>query len=168
MPLQKRIVIHGRLQRDGPELDVLMRARGFRVYGVEAESELVDVVGFSQPDAAIVVGPPHRPFLSRLVAASQSNAQTLIVVLWPGAPVEEAVSLLDMGVDYVALTYQPDWLGAQIRASLRRLGRERSAPNLIDLDYLRIDLQQRTVTVNAREVPLTRTEFDVLRVLAER
>jgi DNA-binding response OmpR family regulator len=94
--------------------------------------------------------------------------RSILVVVWPQIPVSDAVTLLDVGADYVAASFQPDWLAAQIRAALRRFGMERVAPSVIELGYLRVDLQQRRVTVNEREVPLTRTEFDVLRVLAER
>jgi len=51
---------------------------------------------------------------------------------------------------------------------LRRFGSERMPPSIMELGYLKIDLHQRQVTVNGREVGLTRTEFDVLRVLGER
>jgi DNA-binding response OmpR family regulator len=82
--------------------------------------------------------------------------------------VSDAVELLEIGADYVANTHNPDVLAAQIRAFLRRFGRERLAPSVIELDQLRIDLHQRRVTLNDHEVPLTPTEFAVLRVLAER
>jgi len=65
-------------------------------------------------------------------------------------------------------TSNADWLGAQIRAMLQRLARERSAPAVIEIGYLRIDLNQRAVTANGEEVHLTPTEFEVLRALAER
>jgi hypothetical protein len=48
---------------------------------------------------------------------------------------------------------------------LRRFGAERMPASVMELGYLKIDLHQRQVTVNGREVGLTRTEFDVLRVL---
>lgn len=166
--LQKRLVVYGRLPREGPELDVLLRARGFQVYAVEAEDELFDALEFSQPDGAVLMGPADFPSLCRVVSTCQTLGHSLLVVLRPGIPVNDAVTLLDSGADYVSTTFQPDWLAAQIRSGLRRFGMDRSAPSVIELGYLRIDLQQRQATVSDRLVPLTRTEFDVLRVLAER
>lgn len=168
MALEKRVILFGHLDREGPELDAFLMARGFRVYTVENELELLDVANFSRPDAILLVGPPPHPLLSQLLRVSQRVGQTLVMVLWPSAPVNEAVKLLDLGIDHVITSFQPDWLAAQIRADLRRTGRERSAPSILDLDYLRIDLERRSVTVHGREVMLTRTEFDVLQVLAER
>lgn len=168
MALEKRLVIFGRLPREGAELDVLLQNRGFQVYTVETEDEFIDVVRYSQPDGALIAGRPLLPALARIVSTSRSSGQSLVVVVWPGAPVGDAVEILDMGADYVAPSYQPDLLAAQIRACLRRIGRDRTAPSVIELGHVRIDLQQRQVTVNGRELALTPTEFAVLRVLAER
>lgn len=168
MALGKRLVVFGRLDRDGPDLDALLRDRGFQVYATEAEDDLLDALEFSQPDVVAVMGPVSTPVLARFISVGQNTGSSLIAVVWPGVPVQTAVSLLEMGVDYVASTYQPDWLAAQLHAYLRRVGRERSAPSVIELGHLRIDLQQRQVTVSGREVALTPTEFSVLRVLAER
>jgi len=65
-------------------------------------------------------------------------------------------------------TSNAEWLGAQIRAMLQRLARERSAPAVIEIGYLRINLNQGAVTANGEEVHLTPTEFEVLRALADR
>lgn len=168
MPLQKRLVVYGRPPREGPELDTLLRTRGFQVYAVETEEELLDSLEFSQPDAAVLCAPHDLPSLCRLLAAGGAIGDSLLFVLRPGIPVKDAVDVLDAGADHVASSFQPDMLAAQIRASLRRCGMQRAATTVIELGYLKIDLQQRQVTISDRVVPLTRTEFDVLRVLAER
>lgn len=168
MPLEKRIVAFGRLPREGTELEVLLRDRGFQVYTVDTEDELIDVVKFSQPDVTLLAGRPGGALLARLISSNQSSSQSLIVVVWPGIPVPDALELFETGVDYVSGSYQPEWLAAQVRAALRRFGRERNAPSVIELGDLLIDLQRRNVTLRKREVPLTPTEFSILRVLAER
>jgi DNA-binding response OmpR family regulator len=103
-----------------------------------------------------------------LINVSQNAGQSLLVAVSPGITTPDATQLLDMGIDYVSSAYQPDWLAAQLRAFLRRSGRERSAPATIELGNLLIDLSQRQVTKNGDDVALTPTEFSVLRVLAER
>jgi two-component system response regulator MtrA len=70
--------------------------------------------------------------------------------------------------DYVRKPYELPELVARVRAALRRVGRreEDPAPEL-RLGPLRIDLAGRTVTRNGSgEIPLTRTEFDLLVELA--
>jgi DNA-binding response OmpR family regulator len=166
--LEKRLVVYGRVSRDGPDLDVLLRERGFQVYAVEREEDLFDALQYSQPDCAVIAGPPDLYNLARVVATGQAIGRSLIVVVRTGMPVADAVTLLETGADYVSSSYQPDWLAAQIRAGLRRFGRDRHATSIIELGYLAIDLQKRQVMVGGRDINLTRTEFDVLRVLAER
>ncbi|MGH2449582.1 MAG: winged helix-turn-helix transcriptional regulator [Chloroflexota bacterium] len=168
MALGKRIAVLTRQMPDGPDLLDLLGARGFQAFQVSSEDELADVIVYSQPDIALILGSPDASNLPRLTAMSQATARTLLMVVWPGVHVQQAVGLLEIGVDYVAPSYQPDWLAAQMRASLRRLGQERAAPTIIDLGYLRIDLEQRRVEINQRPVSLTPTEFSVLRILAER
>jgi DNA-binding response OmpR family regulator len=166
--LQKRLIVFGRPNRDGPELDALLRERGFQVYSVEREEDLFDALQYSQPDCAVLAGEQDLFHIARIVAHSRSVGRGLVVVVRNGVAVADAVNLLETGADYVSSSYQPDWLAAQIRAGLRRFGRDRDATTVIELGYLAIDLQQRQVTVSGRDVNLTRTEFDVLRVLAER
>lgn len=168
MPLEKRLVVFGRLPRGQADVDEHLRERDFQVYAVEAEEDLLDALRFSQPDAVVLVGQPALPLLSRFVAASREGGRSLIVVLAPGIAVADAVALLEAGTDYVSSSYHPDWLASQIRACLRRFGGERSPTNVIELGHLRIDLQQRQVTVRGRSIQLTPMEFGVLRVLAER
>lgn len=168
MALTKRLVLSGDTARNSPGLEDLMRARGFQVYTVGGEDDLLDVVSFSQPDALLLVGPVSLPLASRLVSANQNAGKGLLAALWHGALPQQVVDLLDCGFDYVTVSYHPDTLAAQLRAVLRRVGRDRNPVTVIELGYLRIDLQTQEVTVEGGPVPLTPTEFAVLRALAER
>jgi two-component system, OmpR family, KDP operon response regulator KdpE len=78
----------------------------------------------------------------------------------------EKVAALDAGADdYVTKPFSVDELLARLRAALRR-----SAPSsepVLQVGDLRIDLEKRAVSIAGRPVPLTRTEYDLLRVLAQ-
>lgn len=168
MALGKRVVVYGRPKEDGPDIDQLLRERGFQVYAVDREDALIDALQYSQPDCAILAGPWDVQTFGRLVGRSRAAGHSLILVVRTGMPMGDAVSLLDQGADYVSSSAHPDWVAAQVRAGLRRAGRDRTATSIIELGYLSIDLQRREVLVDGREANLTRTEFEVLRVLAER
>lgn len=168
MALEKRVVIFRAGAGERPNLDMTLRERGFQVYEVELEEELIDVMQYSHPDAAVLAGPASVPTFARVIAANQSSGGSAVVVVWPGISPSDAAALLDVGADHVSTSYQPEWLAAQIRACLRRFGSDRNPPSVIDLGHLRIDLQRRQVMVGGRAVALTPTEFAVLRVLAER
>lgn len=78
----------------------------------------------------------------------------------------DKVTALDAGADdYVSKPFGMEELLARIRANLRR-----AAPGPVDpvlhFGALTVDLQRRTVSTNGQDVHLTRTEFEMLRVLA--
>ena len=67
-------------------------------------------------------------------------------------------------VDYIVKPFSPTELTARVRAALRRS----AGPEIFGLGDLAIDYARRRVTVRGRAVPLTATEYEVLRVLSVR
>ena len=77
---------------------------------------------------------------------------------------ETIARALEAGADdYVVKPFSPTELTARIRAALRR----RSNPVPFVLGELAIDYDRRRVSVAGRPVTLTRTEYELLRVLAQ-
>lgn len=77
----------------------------------------------------------------------------------------DKVSALDRGADdYLTKPFEVSELLARIRALLRRADSRLEQP--ISIDGLQMDFARRVVTVDGERVPLTRTEFDILGVLA--
>lgn len=68
--------------------------------------------------------------------------------------------------DYVPKPFNPEELVARVRAVLRRAQPEQDKPKQLALDGLVVDLVQRTVTVDGRNVHLRPKEFDLLVTLA--
>lgn len=89
-----------------------------------------------------------------------------VIMLTARDAVADRVQGLRAGADdYVVKPFELDELVARGEAVLRR-----RPPGTRELTYddLRIDLDRRRVHRGTREVPLTRTEFDILEVLARR
>ena len=76
---------------------------------------------------------------------------------------ETVVRALDAGAaDYIVKPFSPSELTARVRAALRR----RAGPEPFQLGELAIHYPERRVTVAGRQVELTVTEYEVLRVLS--
>jgi len=102
--------------------------------------------------------------------AIRREATTPIVMLTARADTIDVVVGLESGADdYVRKPFEMRELVARVRAALRRHAGGTGAGEVgtIVLGPLRIDLDGRTVERDAREIPLTRTEFDLLADLAQ-
>ena len=77
---------------------------------------------------------------------------------------ETVARALELGAaDYIVKPFSPTELVARIRAAPRR----RDRPEVFALGELRVRYDQRRVTVAGREMKLTATEYELLRVLSQ-
>lgn len=104
------------------------------------------------------------------------NRDTLvpIIVLSARTEIGDKVDVLSLGADdYITKPFDLDELSARVQAQLRRLAVMRkddaseSAPAALTAGKLTIKPEQRKISVGGVEVALTRTEFDLLEVLAQ-
>jgi two-component system response regulator ResD len=94
--------------------------------------------------------------------------QIAVILLTAKGEESDRVIGLRLGADdYVVKPFSPAELVARVDAVLRRAAPAAEPPEAaIELDWLRIDLAARRVTVRGEEVELTLREFDLLAFLA--
>jgi DNA-binding response OmpR family regulator len=104
--------------------------------------------------------------------ARQVRAATTLPIIMVTAKASEAerIAGLRLGADdYVTKPFSPRELVARVDAVLRRAAAPGDAAAAsFGEGVLRIDAERREVCVGERPVPLTRTEFDLLSILAAR
>jgi two-component system KDP operon response regulator KdpE len=144
-----------------------LRANGFEVLLAATGEEALDTIPISRPD--ILLLDLMLPGIDGLEVVRQLREWTRMPVIVVSARGEERakVQALDLGADdYLTKPFGMDELLARIRVALRHaaLANAPSDPVFEDGD-LRIDLAARIVTVSGREIHLTPTEYELLRVL---
>jgi two-component system KDP operon response regulator KdpE len=146
-------------------LRVILRDAGYKALPAYTGEEALDAAALRHPDAAIV--DLVLPDIDGVEVCRRLREWSEMPIIVLSAVGEEDVKVRALAVgadDYVTKPFGPKELIARLEAVLRRVssGAEES---VIRADGLEVDLAARVVRRDAREVHLTPTEFDVLRVL---
>ena len=106
--------------------------------------------------------------VTRVVRGDVSLAAMPIIMLTARVEDHDKIVGLELGADdYMAKPFNPREVVARIRAVLRRVQGEPTLPRVIQIKELTVDLDAHRVEVGGQAVHLTRTEFALLRALAE-
>ena len=146
-------------------LKVILRDAGYEVAEATGVEEALDIASVRPPDAAIVDLMLPDGSGVELVRRLREWTQMPILVLSAVGEEDAKVESLEAGADdYVTKPFGTRELVARIGAALRRAGDAPGEP-AIELDGLRVDLNDRVVQRAGEEVHLTPIEFDLLRAL---
>lgn len=155
---------------DEPEMANLL-ARGLRGegYAVDIADNGIDAISLSAGEPYdIVVLDVMLPGMSGFELCRRLREQTLgvaILLLTARDAVDDRIRGLDSGADdYLTKPFAFAELAARLRALRRRdaIGAAR-----LEVGDLHIDLTRHSITAGDKELRLSRTEFDLLRLLAE-
>ncbi|NTU79994.1 MAG: response regulator transcription factor [Chloroflexales bacterium] len=109
--------------------------------------------------------------LIRLVRADRALAALPIILVTARVDASDKILGLELGADdYITKPFNGHEVVARVNALLRRRQLDRqspTAPRVLSAGGLRLDLDQRTLTVEGQPVELTRTEFSLLEALLE-
>lgn len=148
------------------------RALELEGYVVTAVTEgLAALEAASRPDVDLLLldlGMPNMDGLTVCRRLRSAGSRLPILVLTARTEVSDRVSGLDAGADdYLPKPFSLDELLARVRSLLRRSTfDEADAPAQITVDDLVIDEAARRAWRGDREMELTKTEFDLLELLA--
>lgn len=148
-------------------LTVTLEAHGYDVECASTGREGVQKTATYRPDLLIVdLGLPDMEG-SEVIKSIREWTKTPIIVLTVKDQEKEKISVLDSGADdYITKPFSVGELLARIRVSLRRAAATGSEP-VISCGRMNVDLAQRRVTVGDREIKLTPTEYEIMKVMAQ-
>jgi DNA-binding response OmpR family regulator len=167
MPAQRILVVEDE-DKTAETVRLYLEHAGFEVTCArDGRSALTEARRF---DYSLVVLDLMLPGIDGLTVCRRLRAETSarIVILTARTTESDRVRGLEIGADdYVTKPFSPRELVARVRAVLRRGVAPESPPPLRLPGGLDIDRVGRRVRIAGQDIPLTATEFDLLRALAE-
>ena len=107
--------------------------------------------------------------LTRMLKRDPATARIPIVMLTAKGEELDRIVGLELGADdYIAKPFSPREVVLRIKAVLRRRAGIPSEESFVEAGGIRLDVDAHRVEVRGRDVPLTATEFRLLRLLLER
>ncbi len=146
-------------------LKLVLRPAGFEVVTAASIEEALDVVAVTPVEAAIIdLVLPDGNGVDLCRRLREWSAMPIIVLSAVGEE-QEKVRALDAGADdYVTKPFGPQEFVARLQAVLRRASPE-PEESVVSAAGLEVDLAAHVVRRDGEEIHLTRTEFELLRVL---
>ncbi len=146
-----------------------LELEGYAVEAVADGAAALEAAGKDGVDLLILdLGMPHVDGLTVCRRLRSAGSRLPILVLTARTEVADRVSGLDAGADdYLPKPFSLDELLARLRALLRRSTYDVEEGTEIVVEDLRIDEAARRAWRGDREMELTKTEFDLLQLLAE-
>jgi two-component system phosphate regulon response regulator OmpR len=152
-------------------LEDYLQREGFQVSGVADGSAMFDWLSGNRPDIIILdLMLPGDDGLTLARRLRQKMQVPIIMLSARGDEIDRIVGLEVGADDYLAKPFNPRELLARIRAVLRRPAQGNGtagANGQIGFGPYRLEVASRRLTRDGDNVPLTGSEFDLLRIFAE-
>jgi len=146
-------------------LRVALTSQGYGVAEASSGQEALSDAATLKPDIIILdLGLPDIDGVE-VTRLLRQWTQVPIVILSVRGSEADKIAALDAGADdYLTKPFGVGELQARLRAALRRAAQGAGEPVFV-IGSLKVDLERRLTTVSDREVQLTPTEYELLRVL---
>ena len=154
-------------------IELFLKAEGLKVITAGNGKEALDLI--EKENIHLVLLDIMMPVMDGVTALSKIRETSNVPVIMLTAKSEDTDKILGLNLgadDYITKPFNPVELVARVRSGLRRymqLGGNTSSASSDEIicGGIRIDDRSKEVTLDGESIKLTRTEYDILKVLAE-
>lgn len=144
-----------------------LNARGYAALAVNRDAVRTATQARHLVDVLVVAADAHPVELAHAYSAKGGRRMPVLVIGGSGA-VESCLEHLEAGAaDFIVEPHCPEELEARIRVLLLRGADSPESPGVLRYDDVELDPRSRQARRAGQDLHLTRTEFDLLRVLLE-
>ena len=150
--------------RDGVE--IYLKNQGYQVWKASNGKEGLEIVAQEEIHLAILdIMMPVMDGVTMLMKLREQNHEFPVIMLSAKSEEVDKIMGLNMGADdYVTKPFGMGELMARMRVCLRRAGNKEGEP-ILTCGGLQLNLLEHRVVVEGREVKLTPTEYELLKVM---
>ena len=152
-------------------LRIYLTAEGYRVYEAGTGREALEYL--AKEDIHLVLMDIMMPEMDGITAMVKIREQSNVPVILLTAKSEDTDKILGLNIgadDYVTKPFNPVELQARVKSQLRRymqLGGGSVRKEVLTMGGIELDDRTKEVTLDGDKVALTRTEYDILKLLME-
>jgi DNA-binding response OmpR family regulator len=146
----------------------MLRALGYGTTEAANGRECLAQIDAARPDLLLLdIDMPEMNGWQTLAALRERRYAGAVIVLTAADTTDDAVRALTAGADdFLSKPCELRELAARVNAVLRRSQKTAARGSVLQLGDVRIDLTARAAEVHGKPLPLTRTEFRLIEVLA--
>lgn len=152
-------------------LKIYLMAEGYQVYEAGNGREALECL--AKEDIHLVLMDIMMPEMDGITAMVRIREQSNVPVILLTAKSEDTDKILGLNIgadDYVTKPFNPVELQARVKSQLRRymqLGGGSVRKEVLTMGGIELDDRTKEVTLDGDKVSLTRTEYDILKMLME-
>ena len=152
-------------------IEIYLKTAGYSVYKAYNGMEAVDMVNSN--DIQLVLMDVMMPQMDGITAMAKIRESSNVPVIMLTAKSEDTDKVLGLEVgadDYVTKPFNPVELLARVKSQLRRymqLGGGETPKDKLVIGGIELDDKSKQVTLDGEVMPLTPTEYDILKLLMQ-
>lgn len=152
-------------------LSFILWKEGYQVFYAQTGEEALEQARKERPDLILLdlILPGIDGYkVSSILRKDPATADILVLIVTAKKQVEDIVlGLNDYADDYITKPFEPEILLARIRGLLRRkFGSSEREKTILEIDDLVINREAYEVLLSGRKIGLSKTEFDILALMA--